>query len=293
MVREYSVERTPLTSFSSLFLLARRVFRFYLQSFFRSCKWWHRSRERADEEAEDARFPYLASSVAMHLSTVAGSNQAVTVSQSTGATSWIHSQAGQSETETSPEVRREFLEHALLDSTCDVNKLHAGESTACAICLDEYEPGSRISQSFNRRCKHRFHHECILDWLMNDDTCPCCRQNFLEFCDDGGGESGETESSNNDEGGSDEEGAPLPVNAPDGAHDDNHGGDSTHISAADASPSEFYEDLRERQLSVGSSSIGRDSGDVDIVIEPCAAQHCGKQKLVLTATRHGASTTTG
>lgn len=88
-------------------------------------------------------------------------------------------------------IRRSFLEHALLD-----RKYETGQSTvACAICLDEYEPGDRICRSFNRRCNHVFHHACILDWLMHDDTCPCCRQGFLTWVDssDGGSNHGDVE----------------------------------------------------------------------------------------------------
>lgn len=83
------------------------------------------------------------------------------------------------------EERRDYLEHALLDQRYDPDKNKPGQPNSCAICLDDYERGDRISQSFNRRCQHVFHHKCILDWLVTDDTCPCCRQNFLEFYDDG------------------------------------------------------------------------------------------------------------
>jgi hypothetical protein len=87
-------------------------------------------------------------------------------------------------------TRRTFLEHALLDHSFEsapykpANTTETDEPMACPICLDEFQKIDRISCSFNRRCHHIFHHGCILDWLMHDDTCPCCRQCFLEFNDD-------------------------------------------------------------------------------------------------------------
>jgi len=87
--------------------------------------------------------------------------------------------------------RKTFLEHALLDQSYEPEptkhkslRAEVDDAHACAICLEEYQKGDRISRSFNRRCKHIFHHGCILDWLMTDQTCPCCRQNFLEFYDE-------------------------------------------------------------------------------------------------------------
>ena len=97
--------------------------------------------------------------------------------------------------------RRDALDHPYDDARSSSNELNltateaattsnplpdSDESSApcCPICLDEFQKGDRISCSFNRRCHHKFHHNCILDWLVNDDTCPCCRQSFLEFFDD-------------------------------------------------------------------------------------------------------------
>lgn len=108
----------------------------------------------------------------------------------TGASSWFGAPT------TDREQRRSFLEQALLrqkysaetkagTETAPVDEEEAGgdNSKACAICLDEYAEGDDVCASFNRRCKHVFHRSCIIDWLMSDDTCPCCRQNFIAFHD--------------------------------------------------------------------------------------------------------------
>jgi hypothetical protein len=55
------------------------------------------------------------------------------------------------------------------------------DTKACAICLEEYLQGDAVCRSYNRRCKHLFHRKCVIDWLMSDDTCPCCRQKYLEY----------------------------------------------------------------------------------------------------------------
>jgi hypothetical protein len=53
----------------------------------------------------------------------------------------------------------------------------------CAVCLCSYEEGETVVWSSNRACKHAFHQECVIEWLikMQDGTpCPCCRQEFTD-----------------------------------------------------------------------------------------------------------------
>jgi Ring finger domain len=117
----------------------------------------------------------------------------------TGATSWFGAQTP------SRDQRRAFLEEALLRrkyaaeakasaETDPVGGEEAGgdNSKACAICLDEYADGDDVCFSYNRRCQHVFHRSCIIDWLMSDDTCPCCRQSFVAFQDVEVGHAGST-----------------------------------------------------------------------------------------------------
>lgn len=54
---------------------------------------------------------------------------------------------------------------------------------ACAICLDEFRSGEVVSWARHAvDCKHVFHTECILPWLVLNDQCPCCREIIvLEF----------------------------------------------------------------------------------------------------------------
>eukprot|EP00543_Licmophora_paradoxa_P015163 CAMPEP_0202477796 /NCGR_PEP_ID=MMETSP1360-20130828/94125_1 /ASSEMBLY_ACC=CAM_ASM_000848 /TAXON_ID=515479 /ORGANISM="Licmophora paradoxa, Strain CCMP2313" /LENGTH=353 /DNA_ID=CAMNT_0049105049 /DNA_START=530 /DNA_END=1591 /DNA_ORIENTATION=+ len=57
-------------------------------------------------------------------------------------------------------------------------------SNACSICLGEYQEGDKICWSHNQYCRHVFHRECILEWLLRHDECPCCRHNFLSLDSD-------------------------------------------------------------------------------------------------------------
>jgi hypothetical protein len=68
------------------------------------------------------------------------------------------------------------------NNTSDDN--HGEDQEQCAICLVEYEAGDEISWSHNKSCTHAFHRECIIDWLISHDECPCCRHNYLSLCDD-------------------------------------------------------------------------------------------------------------
>lgn len=51
---------------------------------------------------------------------------------------------------------------------------------SCSICLEPYREGDDICWSRNESCSHAFHQDCILDWLMDNDECPLCRENYLE-----------------------------------------------------------------------------------------------------------------
>lgn len=89
--------------------------------------------------------------------------------------------------------RREYISNALLrkklvikpgEGPLSFGDKHGGDGECgdcCAICLVEYQNGDEISWSHNSSCGHAFHLDCIIEWLLTSDECPCCRRNFLLF----------------------------------------------------------------------------------------------------------------
>lgn len=49
----------------------------------------------------------------------------------------------------------------------------------CPICVEDYKFGDDIAWSRNEKCYHAYHTSCILEWLMDHDDCPMCRQDFV------------------------------------------------------------------------------------------------------------------
>jgi hypothetical protein len=54
-----------------------------------------------------------------------------------------------------------------------------GEPEMCSICLEVFEEDEGVSY-FNG-CSHLFHHECLHEWLMRNDSCPNCRNPTANF----------------------------------------------------------------------------------------------------------------
>lgn len=55
---------------------------------------------------------------------------------------------------------------------------------SCDICLMNYEVDEEICWSRNRECRHVFHKDCILDWLLQNSSCPVCRRDYLDSQDE-------------------------------------------------------------------------------------------------------------
>jgi len=47
------------------------------------------------------------------------------------------------------------------------------DDKTCSICLSEYEPNEKLK--ILPHCLHRFHSDCIDQWLQSNGTCPICR----------------------------------------------------------------------------------------------------------------------
>ncbi|KAL2333534.1 hypothetical protein Fmac_014747 [Flemingia macrophylla] len=51
------------------------------------------------------------------------------------------------------------------------------EKDKCAICLEDYVDGEEIGKL--DLCVHKFHIQCIKQWLMENNVCPICRRTAL------------------------------------------------------------------------------------------------------------------
>ena len=60
--------------------------------------------------------------------------------------------------------------------TRNINEL---DTLRCPICLDEFCVGDEVCWSHNKECLHIHHLDCIVNWLMDHDKCPLCRQEFV------------------------------------------------------------------------------------------------------------------
>lgn len=69
------------------------------------------------------------------------------------------------------------------DAVLDGESLQKSTDTSaseqfCNICLEEYKIGEDIGWSKNDLCHHVFHKHCILEWLVQHQDCPICRNKY-------------------------------------------------------------------------------------------------------------------
>jgi hypothetical protein len=62
----------------------------------------------------------------------------------------------------------------------DCESLAGEEMAGCAICLNHFKTQQLVCESDNPLCRHIFHKDCMVDWLMKlHDDCPMCREVYL------------------------------------------------------------------------------------------------------------------
>jgi len=90
-------------------------------------------------------------------------------------------QIGENECQTTSHVQ---CNNSLRPQHCDGDDqtIHMSDDseTMCSICLDNFKDGDELSWARNLKCRHVFHSECLIPWLMTHDECPYCRTVLLE-----------------------------------------------------------------------------------------------------------------
>jgi len=66
---------------------------------------------------------------------------------------------------------------ALVKYDRNMNKNLDEESRNCPICLDQFEEGQEVRFLW---CLHRFHRNCVDQWLEKHTNCPICKKDFSE-----------------------------------------------------------------------------------------------------------------
>ncbi len=73
-----------------------------------------------------------------------------------------------------------FRSSSVENSSTSLNSTSAFYSTKeCALCLGRYKEGDEICWSKNENCVHAFHLNCMVAWLMKNDKCPLCQNEYL------------------------------------------------------------------------------------------------------------------
>lgn len=57
--------------------------------------------------------------------------------------------------------------------TIKITNKHLRSDSHCPVCQDKFELGSEARQM---PCKHVYHSDCIVPWLVQHNSCPVCRQ---------------------------------------------------------------------------------------------------------------------
>jgi hypothetical protein len=57
-----------------------------------------------------------------------------------------------------------------------IGRLHMiANECYCAICMDNIEPRAKLIT----KCFHVFHESCIMNWVINNNSCPVCKEKSL------------------------------------------------------------------------------------------------------------------
>ncbi|KAK1790907.1 hypothetical protein P4O66_014745, partial [Electrophorus voltai] len=68
-----------------------------------------------------------------------------------------------------------WMSPRLPDAPPSTPSVLSGAGLECPVCKEDYSEGESVRQL---PCNHLFHHDCIVPWLEQHDTCPVCRKSL-------------------------------------------------------------------------------------------------------------------
>lgn len=80
---------------------------------------------------------------------------------------------------------RSSINHGITSINCKLSNISRQQpmerytEKKCFICLKSYKVGDRIYWSPNDECTHSFHAKCMMRWLLKNNECPLCQNDFL------------------------------------------------------------------------------------------------------------------
>jgi len=75
-------------------------------------------------------------------------------------------------------IAQEYIQNLpLVKYSMEQEGIKNDSSHQCLICQFHYEKGDRLREL---PCGHRFHAECVDQWLKKKDICPYCRKSIVE-----------------------------------------------------------------------------------------------------------------
>lgn len=69
--------------------------------------------------------------------------------------------------------RGQGLQSAAIDNLPTTTYREGGEDRQCVVCITDFKTGEQVR---TLPCFHKFHKQCIDEWLARDNKCPICKR---------------------------------------------------------------------------------------------------------------------
>jgi Ring finger domain len=78
---------------------------------------------------------------------------------------------------TSQKLSKSSLDLTTNDIELSILVLQKTTDYTCALCLEDYQSGERLREL---SCKHRYHVDCVDEWLEGKRRCPVCNADAIQ-----------------------------------------------------------------------------------------------------------------